>query len=85
MSRDELDGPMDPDTLMAEALKALSNRGFRALKRSRYHLKVGPFNFYPGRGTIFRDGDQRALDKRGLTEFTNMLERLRKPPSLHII
>ena len=34
-----------------------------------FHIKVGDLNFYPGRGTIYRDGDQKALTKNGLDAF----------------
>ena len=62
---------------MRNAMDALLLRGFDFHQPSPNHLKIGPYNFYPGTGTIYRDGDNRALPKRGLKTFMQMVRRFR--------
>lgn len=46
---------------MRNAMDALLLRGYDFHRPSPNHLKIGPYNFYPRTGTIFRDGDRRSL------------------------
>ena len=60
---------------MAIALKEIEEAGYRPVKCSPHQLKVGPYNYYPAKRTIFKDGDKRALPQRGLNEFIRLLEQ----------
>jgi hypothetical protein len=59
------------------AMDALLLRGFDFHQPSPNHLKIGPYNFYPGTGTIYRDGDRRSLPERGLKTFMQMIRRFK--------
>lgn len=61
---------------MSSALARLRSERVRHEQRSEYQIKVGPYNFYPGRGTIFMDGDREARPERGLDEFVVLLRKL---------
>lgn len=37
-----------------------------------YQIKNGRLNFYPDRGTIFRDGDRSKLEEQGIIEFMKL-------------
>lgn len=39
---------------------------------NRYQLKHGMLNYYPDKGTIFRDGDRDRLSERGVDAFMKL-------------
>lgn len=61
---------------MSSALARLRSERVRHEQTSEYQIKVGPYNFYPGKGTIFMDGDREARPERGLDEFVALLRKL---------
>lgn len=68
----------DTDKMHA-AIEALDADGVRFSRLTQYQLKVGDFSFYPGTGSIFRDGDGNAWEQRGLNAFISHLREKRKP------
>lgn len=56
-----------------DAFHALEAAGHHPRICSPHHLKVGRLNFYPGRGTIFRDEDTNPRTERGLPAFVALL------------
>ena len=46
--------------------------------KTPYQIKVDDLNFYPGRGTIFRDGDTKALREIGLDAFVALITKQQK-------
>lgn len=46
------------------------------VRHSRYHIKVEAWNYYVGKGTIFRDGALTAETDRGIEAFKLHLSRL---------
>ena len=62
---------------MNSALERLRTERVRHQQTSEYQIKVGPYNFYPGKGTIFRDGDRAARPERGIDEFVALLRKLK--------
>lgn len=46
------------------------------VRHSRYHLKVDSWNYYIGKGTIFRDDEEAAETERGVEAFKLHLSRL---------
>ncbi|MDA9505852.1 hypothetical protein XI09_14655 [Bradyrhizobium sp. CCBAU 11386] len=64
------------------ALERLRTERIRHKQTSEYQIKVGPYNFYPGKGTIFMDGDREARPERGIDGFVALLRKLkdRNPP-----
>lgn len=69
---------------MACALERLRAERIRHQQTSEYQIKVGPYNFYPGKGTIFVDGEEKVRTERGLDSFVDLLRKLkdRNPPLL---
>jgi len=57
--------PNDPEP-MKDAIDTLSEIGVTFQRPTVYQLKVGDLSFYPGRGTIFRDGSPGAMAEKGL-------------------
>lgn len=62
-----------PTTAMHQAAAALARAGVHFLQPTGFQLKVGPYSFYPGKGTIYRDGDVRARPEKGLPAFLRLL------------
>lgn len=54
---------------MRKAASVLKANGIRFQIKTIHQIKVGKLNFYPTRGTIFRDGDAGALKHNGLEAF----------------
>jgi hypothetical protein len=56
----------------------------RHQQTSEYRITVGPYNFYPGKSTIFMDGEERVQAERELDSFAALLRKLkdRNPPLL---
>jgi len=44
----------------------LEKLGVRFWRPNPHQLKIGPVSFYPHKGTVYIDGDKRALPERGL-------------------
>lgn len=65
----------DPTKAMAEALAALSRAGVKFEKKTAFHIKVGPLNFWPSSGKIFRDGDLKKHQELGLPAFLRQLRK----------
>ena len=66
-------GPINHTTAMLQATAALARAGVRFQQKTGFQLKVGPFSFYPGKGTIYRDGDLQAFEEKGLPAFLRLL------------
>jgi hypothetical protein len=62
---------------MLQALDRLRAEGIRYQQTSNFQIKVGPYNFYPGKGTIFMDREVEARVERGLNGFINIVSKLR--------
>lgn len=69
---------------MNSALERLRAERIRHQQTSEYQIKVGPYNFYPGKGTIFVDGEEGVRTERGLDSFVALLRKLKdhNPPLL---
>lgn len=65
--------PAKHTTAMHQASAALARAGVHFQQPSGFQLKVGPFSFYPTKGTIFRDGETGARNERGLPAFLLIL------------
>ncbi|MEY9392086.1 hypothetical protein ABIF65_011656 [Bradyrhizobium japonicum] len=59
------------------ALERLAAERIRHEQTSKFQIKVGPYNFYPDKGTIYMDRDQKARLERGLEEFLALITKLR--------
>ncbi len=57
------------------AIGALQQAGVRFTKKTAFQIKIGPFNYYPVKGTIYRDGETEARETRGLDAFMNLLRK----------
>jgi hypothetical protein len=57
--------PNDPQP-MKDAIDTLNEMDVNFHRPSVYQLKIGDLSFYPGRGTIFRDGTPAAMTEKGL-------------------
>ncbi|UGA43020.1 hypothetical protein HU230_0032820 [Bradyrhizobium quebecense] len=62
---------------MNSAIKRLTALGIRHQQTSPFQIKVGPYNFYPNKGTIYLDGAKTALTERGLEKFLTILNNVR--------
>ncbi len=51
---------------MKDAIDILNEMGVTFQRPTLYQLKIGDLSFYPGRGTIFRDGSSAAMTEKGL-------------------
>lgn len=61
---------------MLKSIHALEVRNVAYTRPTRYQLKVGRLNFWPGRGTIVEDEIGR-LESTGLDAFLSLVERRR--------
>lgn len=71
-------GPNDTDE-MREAIEALNADGVRFSRPTQYQLKIGDLSFYPGTGSIFRDGEGKGWEQHGLGALISHLREKRKP------
>jgi hypothetical protein len=62
---------------MIAALERLRAERIRHKQTSEFQIKVGPYNYYPGKGTIFMDRDLGARPERGLDKFIRLVCKLR--------
>jgi hypothetical protein len=58
---------------MTEALAWLDAHGIRVTRPTAWQLKIGPYNYYPDKGTIHRDGDRQPHPERGLPALQQLL------------
>ncbi len=65
--------PDDPPR-MVHAIHRLNALGIGFERKTAYQLKIDEWNFYPGRGTIVRDGHPAAEPDRGLAALLARLE-----------
>jgi hypothetical protein len=63
----------DFESEMRDAMDELTGAGIRFARKSPYQLKIGPWNYYPSKGTIHRDGDKKALKARGLRALLDLI------------
>lgn len=61
-----------PDS-MDQARQWLSERDVPFRQTSAYQLKIGRINFYPSKGTSFRDGDKARHAVTGLEGLIELL------------
>lgn len=57
---------------MQRAVRTLQQEGYHPEVLTLHQVKVGDLNFYPARGTIYRDGDTSSLDATGLEAFIDL-------------
>ena len=79
--------PRSNDPLpMKEAIDTLNEMGVTFQRPTVYQLKIGDLSFYPGRGTIFRDGSPAAMPETGLQALVlvinGMKQKLHSAPSV---
>lgn len=70
---------------MEEATTTLARQKIRFVKKTAYQIKVGQFNFYPNKGTIYIDGQKEAQARKGLEEFIKLLRRARLAPEKPVV
>lgn len=58
---------------MDQARQWLAEHDIPFKQTSEYQLKIGRFNFYPSKGTSFRDGDKARHGVTGLEGLTELL------------
>lgn len=63
---------------MRRALEQLRTAGIIHRQTSDHQIKVGPYNFYPVKGTIYLDKERSARPERGLDSFIKIISKLRK-------
>jgi hypothetical protein len=77
--------PNDPQP-MKDAIDTLNEIGLTFRRPTVYQLKIGDLSFYPGRGTIFRDGSPAAMPEKGLDALVlvinGMDQKLHSTPSV---
>ena len=78
--------PNDPQP-MKDAIDRLNELRVTFNRPTQYQLKIGDLSYYPGRGTIFRDGSPKAMPKRGLEALVlvinGMKQKLHPRPSAY--
>jgi hypothetical protein len=76
--------PNDPQP-MKDAINTLNEMSVTFQRPTVYQLKIGELSFYPGRGTIFRDGSPAAMTEKGLDALVviiSMRQALHAAPSV---
>jgi hypothetical protein len=68
--------PKRSDDPMTEALTRLRDLGFEPAQPTEHQLKIGAVNYYPGRGTVFVDGEICRRDETGLDALVTVLREL---------
>ena len=64
------------DEAVEQAMKALKNAGARYIeKKTSFQIKIGHFNYYPAKGTIYHDGEQKARSERGVQSLIGLLRK----------
>jgi hypothetical protein len=62
---------------MRQAITRLKSEKITYKQMTKYQLKVGLFNFYPGKGTIYVDGAQERHPHKGLNELISLVQKVR--------
>ncbi|AZO33554.1 MAG: hypothetical protein EOS54_04000 [Mesorhizobium sp.] len=73
----------DDSNQMQRAIKRLVSNGYGVSRKSPHQLKVGPYNFYPDRGTITQDGEKR-IELKGIDHFIALLEECKAAVGLKV-
>lgn len=60
---------------MEEAMSRLNQEGIIPTRPTDHLIKIGEVNFYPGKGTIYLDGDDGKLKEKGLDALINLLNK----------
>lgn len=68
----------DDNDKMKLAMEHLDAESIRYKVKTAFQLKVGPYSFYPGKGTIYMDGDLESRPERGLEHFLTIVRKLRE-------
>lgn len=69
------DSPLPNDkAAMIYAITALQEAGIQFMRPTLHQLKIGPWNFYPIRGTIFHDGCEKAERESGVAALIARIE-----------
>src|ERR1700737_3134173 len=63
---------------MKDAIDTLNEMGVTFKRPTQYQLKIGDISYYPGRGTIFRDGSPEAMPEKGLDAFVAAIKEMRQ-------
>ena len=63
------------DRKMQDAIIALSKKGIGFDRPSLHQLKIDDLSFWPGKGTIFRDGADAPEEERGVDALIKLLGR----------
>ena len=69
--------PVNPEKCsptVQQAIRWLTEARISFDLKTVHQIKVDDLNFYPTRGTIFRDGDPGALPEHGLAAFIRLVE-----------
>ena len=61
--------PNEPQP-MKDAIDTLNELGVTFKRPTLYQLKIADLSYYPGRGTIFRDGGPEATPETGLERWS---------------
>lgn len=64
------------NTPMLEALAWARQHGFEPYRATEHQLKIGEANFYPGKGTVFVDGETTRRKETGLDALAEVLREL---------
>lgn len=71
---------------MMDAIYTLNKLSLPFKRPTLYQLKIADLSYYPGRGTIFRDGSPEAMPERGLQALVlvinGMKQKLHSAPSV---
>lgn len=62
---------------MRETIATLHREKISFARKTPFQLKICDLGFYPGKGTIYRDGDLQALPERGLDSLLKLLRDLK--------
>jgi hypothetical protein len=63
---------------MIDAIYTLNELGVTFKRPTLYQLKIADLSYYPGRGTIFRDGSPEAMPEKGLDALLLVIEGMRQ-------
>jgi hypothetical protein len=80
--------PVDP--AMTEALRWALKRGLRVNRPTPFQIKIDDVSYYPGKGTIFVDGETRRRRETGLDALERLLIKKRlirdpREPTMEVI
>jgi len=71
--------PNDPQP-MKDAIDTLNELGITFKRPTQYQLKIADLSYYPGRGTIFRDGSPKAMPEKGLEAVVLVINGMKQRP-----